>query len=55
MYEALHKHICERVDLSDEEFAHSTTFFVPKKVRKHQFLLQEGDVCSPHVCCGVRG
>ncbi len=46
MFELLHAHILKRVDLSDEDFARATTFFIPKKIRKHQFLLHEGDVCK---------
>jgi CRP-like cAMP-binding protein len=45
MFSALQAHILDRVRLTDEEFALATTFFVPKKVRKRQFLLQAGDVC----------
>jgi len=46
MFSELRLHILQKVNLSDEEFALATTFFVPKKVRKKQFLLQEGDVCK---------
>jgi CRP-like cAMP-binding protein len=46
MFSVLRSHILQKVNLSDEEFALATTFFVPKKVRKRQFLLQEGDVCK---------
>jgi CRP-like cAMP-binding protein len=46
MFSVLRSHILEKVNLSDKEFALATTFFVPKKVRKRQFLLQEGDVCK---------
>ncbi len=46
MFELLHEHILKRIDLTDEEFARCTSFFVPRKLRKHQFLLQEGDVCK---------
>jgi CRP-like cAMP-binding protein len=34
------------VQLTDKEFATATTFFIPKKIRKRQFLLQAGDVCK---------
>lgn len=54
MYDALEKHIRNRVALTDEEFAHSTTFFIPKKIRKHQFLQQEGEVCK-HISFVTRG
>ena len=39
----LRKHIEEIVQLSDEEFDHVSTFFTPKRVKKHQYLVQEGD------------
>lgn len=46
MYDLLRKHILKRIELTDEEFNRCTTFFIPKKMRKHQFLLQEGEVCK---------
>ncbi len=45
MFSLLHKHINSRVLLTDEEFNICTKFFIPKKLKKHQFLLNEGDVC----------
>lgn len=45
MFELLHKHIEKRVHLSQKEYALLDRFFTPKKIRKHQFLLQEGEVC----------
>jgi CRP-like cAMP-binding protein len=48
MFELLRSHILKRIDLSDEEFARSTTFFIPKKLRRHQFLLHEGEVCRSY-------
>lgn len=44
MFERLHAHITARVPLTEEEFSIATTFFQPKKLRKRQFFLQEGDV-----------
>ncbi|MBS1662359.1 MAG: Crp/Fnr family transcriptional regulator [Bacteroidetes bacterium] len=41
--ERLRKHIEEITPLSDEEFEHIKTFFTLRKVRKHQYLIQEGD------------
>lgn len=35
----------EKIDLSEEEKQLSLSFFIPKKLRKKQYLLQEGDVC----------
>jgi CRP-like cAMP-binding protein len=46
MFDTLRSHILNRVKLTDEEFTLATTFFIPKKVRRRQFLLQAGDVCK---------
>ena len=46
MYELLYKKISELISISDEEFNFCKTLFVPKKLRKRQYLLQEGDVCK---------
>jgi len=46
MFERLRTHMMARVKITDEEFALATTFFVPKKLRRKQFLLQEGDPCK---------
>ncbi|WP_367757782.1 Crp/Fnr family transcriptional regulator [Flavobacterium sp. WC2421] len=46
MYEQLEKSIGEKVTLSTEEFELCKTFFIPKKIRKKQTLLLEGDVCT---------
>jgi len=45
MFDFLKKHINRRVPLTDEEFNICTKFFISKKLKKHQFLLNEGDVC----------
>jgi len=44
--EKLRKHIEEVTSISDQEFDYIKTFFVPKKVRKHQYLVQEGDAAN---------
>ena len=44
MYEVLRSHIAKRIDLTEAEFKRCTSFFVPKKLRRKQFLLQEGEV-----------
>ncbi|HVZ98482.1 MAG TPA: Crp/Fnr family transcriptional regulator [Chitinophagaceae bacterium] len=44
MYELLRKKISETIPLSDDEFEFCKTLFIPKKLRKRQYLLQEGDV-----------
>ncbi len=46
MYEQLKKSISQKVVLSNEEFELCKTFFIPKKIRKKQTLLLEGDVCT---------
>lgn len=39
----LRKHIEEKTTISEEEFAYVKTFFTAKRVKKHQYLIQEGD------------
>jgi CRP-like cAMP-binding protein len=46
MYDVLHKKISELVSITDEEFEFCKTLFIPKKLRKKQFLLQDGDKCK---------
>lgn len=46
MIDVLFSHIQEKVVLSNEEKEAIKTFFVPKKLRKRQYLLQEGNVCK---------
>ncbi|HEY1200296.1 MAG TPA: cyclic nucleotide-binding domain-containing protein, partial [Niastella sp.] len=43
MQTKLRAHIEEIVPLTDDEFALILTHFSSRKVRKHQFLIQEGD------------
>lgn len=45
MFELLLKSIKEKISISKEEFDFCKTLFIPKKLRKRQYLLQEGDVC----------
>jgi len=45
MFSLLREHIEKRVHLTDEEFNISSKFFIHKNLKKHQFLLNEGDVC----------
>ncbi len=44
MYELLRKKISEIIPITDDEFEFCKTLFIPKKLRKRQYLLQEGDV-----------
>lgn len=45
MFEQLYKSIHKYVSLSDEEWEACKNSFRPRKMRKRQFLLQEGDIC----------
>jgi CRP-like cAMP-binding protein len=44
MFELLLEKIKEHIVITDEEFDFCKTLFIPKKLRKRQYLLQEGDV-----------
>lgn len=44
--EKLRKHIEEITPVSDDEFEYIKTFFTRRKVKKHQYLIQEGDQAS---------
>src|SRR3954462_3029105 len=46
MFEVLFKAINEKVKLTEEEQETCKALFTPKKLRKKQYLLQEGDVCK---------
>jgi CRP-like cAMP-binding protein len=46
MYELLHRKINEIISISEEEFSFCKTLFIPKKLRKKQYLLQEADICK---------
>lgn len=46
MFELLSQSIKERVSITEEEFSFAKTLFIPKKLRKKQYLLQDGDVCK---------
>jgi CRP-like cAMP-binding protein len=46
MFEVLFKAINEKVKLTEEEQESCKAYFTPKKLRKKQYLLQEGDVCK---------
>jgi CRP-like cAMP-binding protein len=44
MFEVLFENISKKISLTTEEQELLQTFFIPKKLRKKQYLLQEGDV-----------
>jgi CRP-like cAMP-binding protein len=46
MFELLYTKINTIISITDEEFNYSKTLFLPKKLHKRQYLLQEGDVCK---------
>jgi CRP-like cAMP-binding protein len=46
MFERLSQNINEHISVTQEEFNFCKTLFLPKKLRKRQYLLQEGDVCK---------
>lgn len=43
MFTLLHQQILERVKISDSDFERCKKFFTHKKLKKHQYLLQDGD------------
>lgn len=46
MFEVLFQKLDEKIQLTEEEKELSKSFFSPKKLRKRQYFLQEGDVCK---------
>ena len=46
MFELLFQKFDEKINLTEEEKQLSRNFFIPKKLRRKQWLLQEGDVCK---------
>lgn len=46
MYERLHQHYSRLIEITDEEFEFVKTFFIPRKLRRKQYLLQAGEVCK---------
>lgn len=45
MFELFLASVKEHISITEEEFEFCKTLFIPKKLRKRQFLLQEGDIC----------
>lgn len=45
-FDLLRTNFQRRIQLTDEEFDRCAALFVPKRIRKKQFILQEGDVCK---------
>ncbi|MES3018451.1 MAG: Crp/Fnr family transcriptional regulator [Bacteroidota bacterium] len=46
MYELFFESFKKKVELTHEEQQHITKYLTPKKLRKKQYLLQEGDACK---------
>jgi CRP-like cAMP-binding protein len=46
MFELLKEKINAFATITDDEFDYFKNLFIPKKLRKRQYLLQEGDVCK---------
>lgn len=46
MYELFFQKLNERVSFTEEEQDIIRSYLTPKKIRKRQYLLQEGDVCK---------
>ena len=46
MYEVFFKALTDKVPFESEELEQMKTHLIPKKLRKKQYLLQEGDVCK---------
>jgi len=54
MYDSLYQYILSKVHINIEEFEVVKESFTPKKLRKRQYLLQEGEVCR-YVAFVVKG
>ena len=48
MYELFFREFNKKVALTEEEETLIKTFLIPKKLRRKQYLLQEGDVCKAY-------
>jgi CRP-like cAMP-binding protein len=46
MFELLFSKLAEKISLNPAEIELSKSFFTPKKIRRKQYLLQEGDACK---------
>jgi CRP-like cAMP-binding protein len=46
MFEVLFQKLDEKIQLTEEEKQLCQSFFTPKKLRRRQYILQEGDVCK---------
>lgn len=46
MHELLLESISQKVKVTDQDLEHLKRFFIPKKIRKRQYILNAGDVCQ---------
>src|SRR5271169_6364034 len=46
MFGILREQLEKHTTLNDKEFAQGTPFFLPKKIKKDQYLVQEGEICK---------
>lgn len=46
MFEVLFQKLDEKINLTAEEKEFTKSFFTPKKLRKRQYILHEGDTCK---------
>jgi CRP-like cAMP-binding protein len=46
MFELLYQKITAIIPINEEDFNYFKTLFLPKKLRKRQYFLQEGDICK---------
>jgi CRP-like cAMP-binding protein len=49
MFELLHDKINEKISITEEEFDICKNLFTPKKLRRKQFLLQEGEISKYNI------
>ena len=46
MHEEFRRHLEELIELTDDEYTHVGAYLTVKKLKKHQFLIQEGDTVN---------
>ena len=49
MFELLYSKVIEKISITEEEFSICQNLFTPKKLRKKQYLLQEGEVSKYNI------
>jgi CRP-like cAMP-binding protein len=45
MLENIKKYIAQHINLTEQEFNHFASFVTERKLKKRQYLVQEGDIC----------